>query len=33
MRVVGAGLFVSVGMLLLVGFLGSQKVFDQGDSP
>ena len=29
MRVVGAGLFVSVGMLLLVGLLGSQKVFDR----
>ena len=32
MRVVGAGLFVFGSVLLLVGFLGSQKVFDRAPS-
>ena len=32
MRVIGAGLFVFTSLLLLVGFLGSQKVFDRAPS-
>jgi hypothetical protein len=31
-RVIGAGLFVFASVLLLVGFLGSQKVFDRAPS-